>query len=199
MDIEEVRIGWTGGAATVSRLIQKFDFALVDGERMPSAINHVLLRFIFKNGPDLIYEATNKGIAPSPFEHLERAMANGKVVRLIERRLPADPFMGAVLWRRACEKHGTGYDWRLIILYLIWSRYLNKSKNAAWLFAFDNPSRMTCNEFVAHVVQPIMPTEAAQGTKGYTPEKFFEAVIGVPSPVYVETRMTAGETYSVSE
>lgn len=184
--VKELRVGWTAGSPLVCRLIRRCDFAIVDGVRVPSAINHVLLHFIFRgDGPDLIYEAGPWGIESSPFVHLEAALDSGRVTRLIEWAVPLDePDLNAI-WIHASNLHGDGYDYRMLAFYLIWTKILGK-KPSRWLFRMDNKRRFTCNEFVVTVLEGLIPEVPVGADKSFTPEGLFNRIVGIPSPVFIQ-------------
>jgi len=187
MTVKEIRIGWAAGTARLSRWIRVMDYARDKlGKRIPSRINHVLIHFIFQDGPDIIIEALfDRGIQTSPFRHLELALREQRVTRLIEYVVPLPPAALAGIWTAAERYHGKGYDKRLLVLYLIWGRYFGKSKIWDFIFRLDNPDRFTCNEFAVGVLAGRIPEIPATAPKDFTPEGLFKAVMGMSSPDYV--------------
>ena len=189
-----VAIAWTAGSAFLSRMIRRFDFATVDGHRVDAAINHVLVRFEFENGPDMIAEALlDRGFTFSPFSHLLGALDDGRVLRLVEYEL--DPGAAARAWKRCALMHGKGYDVRLLVLYLMWSRYFGKNRVGSFLFGLDNPNRMTCNEAAVAALEGLVPAIPYGTPKTYTPEGLFQAVVGIPSPTFVAQHMGDGQAH----
>lgn len=184
--VQEVRIAWTAGRGLISRLIQSNDFAVWNGKRIPSAINHVLLHFVFRGGLQLIYESRGgKGIIASPFEHLETALKDGRVARLIEYVLPLDFDGLGLVWKRAVSLHGRGYDNGLLLLYLLWGRIFGKA-SGEWLFQWNDPSKFTCNEFTIAAIRGLVPQVPCEADQSFTPEGLFRTFFGIPSAIYCD-------------
>jgi len=199
MIVKEVRLGWTAGTAKLSKRIRALDYARDEsGNRIPSMINHVLLHFIFHNGPDMIVEALfDKGVTTSPFKHLQTALQDDRVLRLIEYVLPLDEDALGAIWTAAEAFHGKGYDKRLLILYLIWGRYFGKSKFADFIFRLDDPDRFTCNETAVGILAGRIPQIPIDAPKAFTPEGLFLAVLGMSSPIYCGHFLTPGTKHLI--
>jgi hypothetical protein len=90
----------------------------------------------------------------SPYRHLEDAIADKRVFAHAE--IPLDhigPAGALALWSSCTARHGAGYDWHQILLYIGmlkrgWGRAVNER---------NDPDRFTCNEFVLAAGIGIIP------------------------------------------
>jgi hypothetical protein len=187
-----LRMGWTAGSSLLSRLIQRHDFAEVDGVRIRSGVNHVLLHWVFPDGsPSWVFESGRHGIAWKPWANLERALDSGKVVKLIEARLGMDEWELTQAWERAVALHGRGYDWAQLYRYRIWTRYFRKRLKGIGkkILSSTNPKRFTCNEAATHVLRGLVQGIPLDADNRFTPEGLFVALMGRPSAHVIRDRM----------
>lgn len=178
--IQDIRIMFTAGNTITSWLIRRLDRAYVDGGRtVPSKINHVGLRIIYNNGPDLICQSHGlHGVGLCFTSDLKRAVSDGKVYRYAEKSLCLHQWQMAVIERRMAELTGAGYDYWMIAIYYLAIR-LHFRKPSAGVY-----DRYTCNELVATLLSGIVPWIRDDGTQ--TPEVLFAAAFAEPSPFYFE-------------
>jgi hypothetical protein len=150
-------------------------------------VNHVLLHFAWDHGPEYIHESQAGGVESSPFRHLKKALDEGRVLRLVERRMDLDQDQRREVYRRACDLHATGYDWKALALYAVWARLRGKGKRD--LFQHDDPDRLTCNQYVAACLGGIVDGVPEAGDHPehirLTPETFFQEIFGLASPQYL--------------
>jgi hypothetical protein len=188
--IKEIRIGFCCGEHFFpSGMIAALDFSFYQGKKVKSVLSHVLLRFIWEDGPDLIAEALLKqGIDISPTSHLGAAIEDGRVVRYSEKVLdiPA-PVEREKIWRRAASYHGAGYDTKLIALYLAWIRFGGKSAWAQKVLGLQNSSRFVCSEYVTLLLGGKVPQIPVDADLAFTPETIFFAFYGIPSANFFAT------------
>lgn len=164
---------------------------LIDGETAD-----LLRKFALPPGKDpdvgsqeFIVEALGGGIEMSPFSHLEDALDDGRVKRLVEVPLPLTLEQRLVVWDRARSMHGVPYDYRALFLYLVWSRFRGKRRSS---FHLDNPKRLTCNQFAAAAIAGLLPHLPADPDHPenlrLTPEEFFRVLLGLGSPSFLRGR-----------
>lgn len=179
--ISDIRIGFTAGVGQVCWAIRRLDRAVMPGGiTVPSRINHVLLRMVYEDGPDLIFQShAGTGVALCFFSDLTRAIAEKRVKRYAEKslRLCRDD-MDAVI-RRLPKFEGAGYDYRLIALY-----YLAIRLGLYRLPSIHHRGRYTCNELVTAALAGIVPWITDDGWQ--TPEALFAAAFQCPSPVWFD-------------
>ena len=187
----EVRVGFTAGTSRLGRAIRWADYARNEyGRKVPSLVNHVLLHFLWSEGPDYIHESQGGGVESSPFSHVQRALDSGRVLRLVEVVLDLDEDERRRVYERACQFHATGYDWKALALYMVWARIKGKAKDDS--LRRDDPERLTCNQFVAGSIGGIV--RYVHGAPDHpeqirlTPETFFSLMLGQPSPRYLRGR-----------
>jgi len=158
------RIGWSRGASTVSRAIQKLD---------DSYWNHVYFRFNFADDA-LIYESHLKGgVQLTPLHHLLTAMATGKVLVHYEQDLELTPAQAKLLWEDCLPFHGDSYDTARILGYFLWIK-LRKGKGKPRLHMKD---RFTCNEFCVAAGRQMID-KLHDVDFSYTPERLFRLFHG---------------------
>jgi len=189
--LSEVRIGFTAGTSWVSEAIRWADFEIdVYGRRSPALVNHVLLHFIWDDGPEYIHESQAHGVESSPFSHIHRALDSGKVLRLVEMKLHLDQAQRDTVYRRACALHATGYDWKALALYMVWARMRGKKKDD--MLRRDDPDRLTCNQYVAACIGGIVPYVHADPEHPehvrLTPTVFFHTMFGTSTVNYLKGR-----------
>lgn len=183
----KVAIGWSRGAGLVSRLIRRLDAPRWDGRRLPSAINHVYLKFWFLNGLVLVFESHFKGgVQITPWSHVARAQIAGKVEWVYEKALDLDAENRRKVWGRCEALHGQGYDSKLILVYYLWIRVFGRRPDAKWLPRVPN-NAWTCNELVVWALRALPDYGVALSYKtSLTPEALFRMFVGDPSQLIYE-------------
>jgi hypothetical protein len=194
--LSEVRIGFTAGTSWVSKAIRWADFALDPYDnKIPSMVNHVLLHFIWMDGPEYIHESQQHGVESSPFSHIARALDAHKILRLIEMHLPLNQEQRDEVYRRARNMHAVGYDFGALARYMVWARVRGKEKDE--MLRRDDPDRLTCNQYVAACIggpRLIPYIDAESSHPEYvrlTPETFFHTIFGKSSPEYLKGQEAA--------
>ena len=168
LQIDEAFIGWSRGTAFVSAGIRYLE---------KSYFNHVYFRFNLNNGMVLIYEShISGGVQITPYEHLESAVASGKVADKHELSLNLPASMSQSLWEDCIPLHGDAYDKRQILVYYAWIRFLHM-KPESKLFKINKKDKYTCNEFVVQVGRQVVP-EMSMLDFSYTPERLFKVFHG---------------------
>jgi len=182
--ITDVYRGFSGGPGRVGRLIRRLDrVKWSDGKKHPPVINHVYRRFEFDDRPALIAESHFRGgvqLTPAPV--LVRAVHNGKVDHVYEKKIDLTQEQKAQLWRNHEALHGDSYDLGLILAYWTWLRLGKRDPNRRFVKNAKN-RKWTCNEY--HVatgagIEPDLP----QLDLRLTPELLFILTFGLPSGLY---------------
>lgn len=176
--IKDIRVGFTAGTGIISHAIRMVDRADVDGVKVPSAINHVLLRVIYQDGMDFVFQSHgNGGVGICFTNDIKRAISDGKVFRYADKSLGLNQQLCDLCVSRMMTFTGAGYDQLAILAY-----YLSlalKIKKASEMHDFD---RYTCNEAVIKVLSGMVSW--ANSDVRPTPEPIFAAVFQCQSPVY---------------
>lgn len=168
--IKSVSICFTRGSNVISWAIRNLDRTF-NGK--PGVINHTLLRFVFDNGMDIIFQSHGiRGVGICYKVDIDRAMAAGKVVDFVEIPLNLTDDEKLVLYHKTTEITGTGYDHLLILAYYL-----------AFRFGFTLPkflgsdTKYTCNEAVCEVLSSLGKYYFLD-SPNYTPTKLLEYFIG---------------------
>jgi hypothetical protein len=158
-------ICWTAGSGLYSYAIRWLD---------PGKYNHVLYRFRTDTGLDLVYESLGgTGVTLSPASHLEDAIKDKRVYAYHELPLEIGHAGAMALWSSCTARHGRGYDWRQILLYVGMLRLGFKSA----VNTRNDPLRFTCNEFVIESGRDIIPA-LDQADFSLTPEGLYRLLHG---------------------
>ena len=161
--IDKVSVFWVTGTAKMSKAIMHFE---------KSAISHVGLEFTFPN-VTILTESLKDGVVTTPREHIDRAMAAGKISRYHTVELKALPPQRSDMYRKATDLHGKGYDWGQLLIYLAWVK-LWKRKDSDFLKKLSKKSgKLTCNELVVKVCHGLT-SEFADANWEWTPEGIFK-------------------------
>lgn len=184
----KVGIGWSAGTTVFSSLIRAVDtWALPGEDPRPSAVNHVFLTLEWPGAPAMIYESMDKyGVGITPWGHLSGAVRDKRVARVLHLDLPIGPIAAAEVWARASAIHGAGYDWRMILALLVWSKIRRRPPGTMHLRR--NLNRFICSEFVEMALGPLVPPLHDDPVRGgMTPEGLFVAFTGLPSGAFMDS------------
>lgn len=178
--IKDVRIGFTAGTGLISWAIRWVDRATVDEKRVPSSINHVLIRVIYHDGMDFVFQSHGKGGVGICFTNdVKEAISHGKVFRYAEKSLGLSYEHAQMAIHRMQTFTGSGYDYFAILMY-----YIGIAMRVQKASGVHESGRYTCNEAVIRILAGMNPW--ANPDRRPTPEPLFETVFQCPSPVYFE-------------
>ena len=171
MTFKELRIGWSRGKNFIpSGAIRRLD---------NSYFNHVYWVFVLEDGSELIYEShMSGGVQITPYEHLDRARAVGKVTAIHENTIVINPFVIRDLWEQCVTLHGDSYDTGQIIRYYMWIRLFRRKGTK--MVRLNDDGKYTCNEFVVETGRKVIK-KMEDLDFSYTPERLFQFVNGMPS------------------
>jgi len=162
-NVDQVSVFWTAGTAKMSKAIMHFE---------KSAISHVGLEFKFPS-VTLLVESLDEGVVLTPREHIDRAMEARKISRYHTVALDTVPHQRSLLYRKALDYHGDGYDWGQLLIYLAWVK-LWRRKQSSFLEKLSGKSgRVTCNELVCGVCHGLA-SEFVNADFTWTPEGIFK-------------------------